>query len=168
MQPMFHCQAREKTVIRLTLNGKKVSAPADPRMQLADFLREVLGHWGTHVGCEHGICGACTVLVDGQAVRSCLMFAVQAESSEVRTVESLARPDGSLSPLQSAFARHHAVQCGFCTPGILMSAVQFLAETPAPSAEDVREMLSGHLCRCTGYQAIINAILDAAQTVRDS
>jgi 2-furoyl-CoA dehydrogenase 2Fe-2S iron sulfur subunit len=167
MQPMFHCEAREKIDIRLTVNGREISSSAHPRMQLADFLRDVLGLWGTHIGCEHGICGACTVLIDGRAVRSCMMFAVQVDRCEVRTVESLAGPNGSLSPLQSAFARHHALQCGFCTPGILMSAVQFLAEAPAPSAEDVRDMLSGHLCRCTGYYAIIDAILDAAQAMRD-
>jgi 2-furoyl-CoA dehydrogenase 2Fe-2S iron sulfur subunit len=168
MQPAWRCEAGEKIAIRLTLNGKAVSTVAEPRMQLADLLRDVLGAFGTHVGCEHGLCGACTVLLDGRAVRSCMIFAPQVDGCEVRTVEGLARPNGALSELQSAFARHHAAQCGFCTPGILMSAVQFLAEVPVPSADDVRDMLSGHLCRCTGYQGIVDAILDAAQTMPPS
>ncbi len=156
--------AGEKMLITLTLNGKRRSGRAEPRMQLADFLRDTLGATGTHVGCEHGICGACTILVDGRAVRSCMLYAVQAEGCDVRTIEGLAG-NGQLSPLQAAFARHHALQCGFCTAGILMSAAQLLAETPQPSAADVAGMLSGHICRCTSYQPIIDAILDAAGVV---
>jgi 2-furoyl-CoA dehydrogenase 2Fe-2S iron sulfur subunit len=152
----------QKTRIALTLNGRKLAADAEPRMLLSDFLRHGLGATGTHVGCEHGVCGACTVLIDGAAVRSCLTLAVQAEGREVRTVESLAAPDGALNPLQAAFRDHHALQCGFCTPGILMSFTDFLARTPHPSEAEIREVLSGHLCRCTGYANIVEAIKQAA------
>jgi 2-furoyl-CoA dehydrogenase 2Fe-2S iron sulfur subunit len=147
--------------IRFTLNGRPVEGEAEPRMQLADFLRHVVGARGTHVGCEHGICGACTVLVNDQPTRSCLMFAVQADGADVRTVEGLAE-DGKLNGLQQAFHWHHALQCGFCTPGILMSATGFLREFPNPTEAQVRDMLSGHICRCTGYQGIVDAILDVA------
>lgn len=152
--------------VRLTVNGKDVSGLAPPRMLLSDFLRHGLGFTGTHVGCEHGICGACTVRVDGEPVRSCLMLAVQAEGRRVHTVEGLAQADGRLSVLQQAFARHHALQCGFCTAGILMSAAAWLERNPDPDEQQVRELLSGNLCRCTGYTPIIAAILDAAALLR--
>ncbi|MBS0327182.1 MAG: (2Fe-2S)-binding protein [Proteobacteria bacterium] len=135
-------------------------------MLLSDFLRHVLGATGVHVGCEHGVCGACTVIVDGVAQRSCLALAVAADGRDVRTVHGLARDD-VLSDLQQAFRRHHALQCGFCTPGILMSATDFLARNPAPTEQAVREMLSGHLCRCTGYTGIVAAILDVAALRRE-
>jgi 2-furoyl-CoA dehydrogenase 2Fe-2S iron sulfur subunit len=153
----------QKTRIALTLNGRKLAADAEPRMLLSDFLRHGLGATGTHVGCEHGVCGACTVLIDDVATRSCLTLAVQAEGREVRTVESLAAPDGALNPLQAAFRDHHALQCGFCTPGILMSFTDFLARNPHPGEAEIREVLSGHLCRCTGYANIVAAIKDAAK-----
>jgi 2-furoyl-CoA dehydrogenase 2Fe-2S iron sulfur subunit len=152
----------ERVRIGLTLNGRKLAAEAEPRLLLSDFLRHSLGATGTHVGCEHGICGSCTVLIDGVAVRSCLTLAVQAEGRDVRTVESLAAPDGTLNALQQAFANNHALQCGFCTPGILMSFTDYLKRNPHPSAADIREVLSGHLCRCTGYAGIVAAIEEAA------
>ena len=152
----------QRARIRLTLNGRALSAEAEPRMLLSDFLRHSLGATGTHVGCEHGVCGCCTVLIDGAAVRSCLTLAVQAEGRDVRTVESLAAPDGTLNPLQQAFQNHHALQCGFCTPGILMSFTDYLKRNPQPSEADIREVLSGHLCRCTGYAGIVSALLEAA------
>ncbi len=155
-------KAAERHRVSLTLNGRAVAGEAEPRMLLSDFLRHGLGATGTHVGCEHGVCGACTVQVDGLAMRSCLMLAVQVEGRRVDTVESLAGEDGALDALQRAFRRHHALQCGFCTPGILMSLGDWLARTPNPSEEQVREMLSGHLCRCTGYAGIVRAALDAA------
>jgi len=151
--------------VRLTVNEKKRTGTAEPRTQLADFLRHELKLYGTHVGCEHGVCGACTVLVDGRAVRSCVQLAVECEGAVVRTVEGLA-PGGTLNVLQSAFNRHHALQCGFCTPGILMSATQFLAANPDPSEGEVKDMLSGHICRCTGYYPIVAAIIDAARELR--
>jgi 2-furoyl-CoA dehydrogenase 2Fe-2S iron sulfur subunit len=152
----------ERPRIALTLNGRKLAADAEPRMLLSDFLRQGLGATGTHVGCEHGICGACTVLIDGVATRSCLTLAVQAEGREVRTVESLAAADGKLNALQQAFRNNHALQCGFCTPGILMSFTDFLARNSHPSEAEIREVLSGHLCRCTGYAGIVAAIKEAA------
>jgi len=148
--------------ITLTLNGRKMSGEAEPRMLLCDFIRYVLGATGTHVGCEHGICGCCTVLLDGIAIRSCLTLAVQAEGRTLRTVESLACADGTLNALQRAFQKHHALQCGFCTPGILMSFTDYLARNPRPSEADVVDVLSGHLCRCTGYTGIVAAVLEAA------
>lgn len=149
--------------ITLTLNGVQRTAPAESRTLLSDFLRHQLGATGTHVGCEHGICGACTVKVDGVAMRSCMQLAVQAEGRKVDTVEGLNRdnPD-ALGDLQQAFQRHHALQCGFCTAGILMSCSHFLEQVPAPTEQQVRDMLSGHLCRCTGYTNIVNAVLDVA------
>lgn len=153
----------ERTSIRLTLNGRKVTGEAEPRMLLSDFLRHVLGATGTHVGCEHGVCGCCTVLIDGTAVRSCLTLAVQAEGRAVATIESLAAPDGALNALQQAFQNNHALQCGFCTPGILMSFTDFLERNPKPSEAEVVEVLSGHLCRCTGYAGIVSAVLEAAR-----
>ena len=152
----------ERARLRLTLNGRKMSGEAEPRMLLSDFLRHVLGATGTHVGCEHGVCGCCTVLLDGTAVRSCLTLAVQAEGRAVTTVESLAGADGTLSLLQQAFQNNHALQCGFCTPGILMSFTDFLERNPNPSEAEVVEVLSGHLCRCTGYAGIVSAVLEAA------
>jgi len=144
--------------VALTLNGRRLAAAAESRTLLSDFLRHGLGATGTHVGCEHGICGACTVLLDGVAVRSCLMLAVQAEGREVRTVESLSGPDGALNPLQAAFRANHALQCGFCTPGILMAFTDYLSRNPHPSLAEIREVLSGHLCRCTGYAGIVKAV----------
>ena len=148
--------------VRLTVNGRPISGLAEPRMLLSDFLRHTLGFTGTHVGCEHGICGSCTVQVDSEPARSCLMLAVQAEGCRVDTVEGLGDADGRMGVLQDAFARHHALQCGFCTPGILMSLSAWLVYNPDPDEQAVREMLSGHLCRCTGYTPIVNAALDAA------
>jgi carbon-monoxide dehydrogenase small subunit len=147
--------------IRVVVNGEERRADVEPRRLLADFLREDLGLTGTHLGCEHGVCGACTVLLDGEPVRSCLCLAVQADGRRVRTVEGLAPPGGPLHPLQEAFRRHHAVQCGFCTPGILVGMAHFLATHPHPDEEAVREELSGYLCRCTGYQNIVRAVLAA-------
>jgi len=151
----------EHARVSLTLNGRKTSGHAEPRMLLSDFLRHVLGATGTHVGCEHGVCGCCTVLIDGTAVRSCLTLAIQVEGREVTTVEALAGPDGKLSPLQQAFQNNHALQCGFCTPGILMSFTDFLARHPHPSEAEIVDVLSGHLCRCTGYAGIVSAVLEA-------
>jgi 2-furoyl-CoA dehydrogenase 2Fe-2S iron sulfur subunit len=146
--------------IQLEVNGRSVREPVEPRLLLTDFLRHRLGLTGTHVGCEHGICGACTVLLDGVAVRGCCLLAVQADGSSVSTVESLAEENG-LSPLQAAFRRHHALQCGFCTPGILMAATDLLSRGE-PSREEIVDMLSGHICRCTGYVPIVDAIEEVA------
>jgi 2-furoyl-CoA dehydrogenase 2Fe-2S iron sulfur subunit len=151
-----------KVRIGLTLNGRKVSAETEPRMLLSDFLRQSLGATGTHVGCEHGVCGCCTVQIDGAAVRSCLTLAMQAEGREVRTVESLASADGKLNTLQQAFQNHHALQCGFCTPGILMSFTDYLSRNPKPTEDGLRDVLSGHICRCTGYAGIMAALKEAA------
>jgi len=148
--------------IEITVNGRPRRATVEPRLTLADFLRERLQLTGTHLGCEHGACGACTVLVDGEPTRACLMFAVQADGCRVETVEGLADGDGRLHPLQEAFRTRHALQCGFCTPGILMTLVAYLELHPAPSETEVREALSGNLCRCTGYQHIVQAALDVA------
>jgi 2-furoyl-CoA dehydrogenase 2Fe-2S iron sulfur subunit len=156
--------AGEKAMIQFTLNGRSVSVVVEPRMQVADLLRHVLHHYGTHVGCEHGVCGACTVLIDGRAVRSCLLFAAQLDGTSVVTVEGLAAEGGELNDLQQSFRRHHALQCGFCTPGILASATQFLKENADPTEHQVRDMLSGHLCRCTGYAGIVEAILATARS----
>jgi 2-furoyl-CoA dehydrogenase 2Fe-2S iron sulfur subunit len=152
----------ERAKVSLTLNGRKLSGEAEPRLLLSDFLRHVLGATGTHVGCEHGVCGCCTVLIDGTAVRSCLTLAVQAEGRVVTTVESLADGNGKLNVLQQAFQNNHALQCGFCTPGILMSFTDFLRRNPDPSEAEVVDVLSGHLCRCTGYAGIVAAVLEAA------
>ena len=152
----------QKVRISLTLNGRKLSAETEPRMLLSDFLRHSLGATGTHVGCEHGVCGCCTVQIDGTAVRSCLTLAMQAEGRDVKTVELLAGPGGKLNKLQQAFQNHHALQCGFCTPGILMSFTDFLARNPKPTEEELREVLSGHICRCTGYAGIMAALKEAA------
>src|SRR3974377_2227826 len=152
----------ERVRIALVLNGRKVSADAEPRMLLSDFIRYVLGATGTHVGCEHGVCGCCTVLLDGAGVAPFLTLAVQAEGRTVATVESLAGPNATLNALQQAFRNNHALQCGFCTPGILMSFTDFLARNPNPSESEVVDVLSGHLCRCTGYAGIVAAVLEAA------
>jgi 2-furoyl-CoA dehydrogenase 2Fe-2S iron sulfur subunit len=159
---MTRLKAGERHPIRFKLNGASTHGEAEPRMLLTDFLRHRIGATGTHVGCEHGVCGACTVTVDGMLARACLTLAVQIEGCEVRTVEGLAPAPGRLGILQEAFKRHHALQCGFCTAGILMSLDHFLRERPKPTEDDIRDLLSGHLCRCTGYTPIIRAALDAA------
>ena len=146
--------------VQFEVNGKSVSIEVEPRTTLADCLRHQLRLTGTHVGCEHGVCGACTVIVDGEAVRACLMLAVQAEGRKVVTVEGLSSDEG-LSPLQAAFRKHHALQCGFCTPGMITTAHAFLTEEPNADAERVREVLSGNICRCTGYVPIVEAVLEA-------
>ena len=156
----------ETRAIAVTVNGVRYEREVEVRLTLADFLRHRLGLTGTHVGCEHGVCGACTVLCDGISVRACLMLAVQAHGHEIVTVEGLAPDAQSLHPLQQALSSHHGLQCGFCTPGILMTLVEFLRENPAPTEEQVRVALSGNLCRCTGYQGIVAAALDAAQRLR--
>ena len=153
--------------ITLNINGHAHSVTVEARRTLADVIREDCGSTGTHLGCEHGVCGACTVIVDSAPVRSCLMFAVQADGAEIRTVEGLA--DGeSLHPLQRAFISHHALQCGFCTPGFLMVATELLAENPSPTDAEIRTGLAGNLCRCTGYVNIVRAVRDAAQRLRES
>jgi aerobic carbon-monoxide dehydrogenase small subunit len=157
-----------KQVIKLTVNGRTYERLVEVRMTLADFIRQELDLTGTHLGCEHGVCGAYTILMNGEAVRSCLMLAVQAGGAELRTVESLAEGD-ELHPLQRAFQDRHALQCGFCTPGFLMTALAFLNDNPMPTREDVRDAISGNICRCTGYQPIIDAILQAcSQSQRKS
>lgn len=143
--------------IRVTVNGREYQRTVEPRLLLADFLRHELNLSGTHVGCEHGICGACTILFDGEPMRSCLLFAVQADGHEIRTVESLGTPE-QLHPLQEAFNEKHALQCGFCTPGFLMSLVPFVESHPQPSEEEIREAIDGNICRCTGYENIIAAV----------
>ena len=158
-------EASDPRLISLNVDGKQHSAVAEPRVTLVDFLRHSLRLAGTRVGCEHGVCGACTVLVDGSAVRSCLMLAVQAENKNIHTIESLAAGH-ALHPLQTAFTRHHALQCGYCTSGMLLTLVEFLRDVPDPTEEEVREAISGNLCRCTGYQNIVKATLDAAAELR--
>jgi carbon-monoxide dehydrogenase small subunit len=149
--------AARRFAIRVTVNGAQHDASVEPRLSLVDFLRHGLRLTGTHVGCEHGVCGACTVLLDGLAVRSCLLFAAQADGCEVTTVEGLA-PPGEMTPLQQAFHEHHALQCGFCTPGMLLSAMALLGTNPSPSETEIREGLSGNLCMCTGYVNIVRAV----------
>ena len=156
-----------KARVTLTLNGRKTSGEAESRLLLTDFLRHEIGLTGTHVGCEHGVCGCCTVLIDGAAARSCLTLAHAVDGRSVETVESLAGPDGKLNPLQSALRDHHALQCGFCTPGILMSFTDFLRRKPDPTIDEVKEVLGGHICRCTGYQGLIDAVMDAAGRIRE-
>jgi carbon-monoxide dehydrogenase small subunit len=148
--------------VKLAVNGREYEAPAEVRKTLADFLRDELDLTGTHLGCEHGVCGACTILFNGEAVRSCLMLAVQADGANLTTVEGLAQGD-DLHPLQQAFQDNHALQCGFCTPGMLMTAVAFLRDTPSPTEAQVREGISGNICRCTGYAPIIEAILQTSR-----
>jgi aerobic carbon-monoxide dehydrogenase small subunit len=152
--------------IEVIVNGESRVANVETRASLGDFLRHGLGLTGTHMGCEHGVCGACTVMVDGEAVRSCLMLAVQANGHEVTTVEGLASADGSMHPLQEAFWKHHGLQCGFCTPGMLTSLTAFLRDNPDPSERDIREAISGNICRCTGYQGIVDAALEVAKTMQ--
>jgi carbon-monoxide dehydrogenase small subunit len=155
----------DRLKVSLTVNGGQVEREVEPRTLLSDFLRHDLGLTGTHVGCEHGVCGACTVLFDGQPIRSCLQFAVQASGHEVRTIESLGTPE-SLHPLQEAFWEAHGLQCGFCTAGFLMSLVPFLEDNPSPDEQAIREAISGNLCRCTGYQHIVDAVALAAKKMR--
>jgi carbon-monoxide dehydrogenase small subunit len=152
--------------ITVKVNGKSYRRRVESRRLLSDFLRHELGLAGTHVGCEHGVCGACTILFDGEPIRACLMLAVQANQHELRTIEGLAAQDGSYHPLQQAMHDHHGLQCGYCTPGILMTMAAFLDDHPQPSEDEVREALSGNLCRCTGYQNIVDAVLAAALRMR--
>ncbi len=159
-------KARQRHEITLTLNGRPASGYAEPRMLLSDFLRQELGATGTHVGCEHGVCGACTVRIDGKAMRSCLTLAVQADGRRVDTVEGLAGEGNRLSVLQEAFRRHHALQCGYCTAGILMSLAHYLEINPQASEEQLRQVIGGHLCRCTGYTPIVEAAVEAAEMLR--
>ena len=149
--------------ISITVNGEKRTGHVEARKTLADWLREDCGLTGTHLGCEHGVCGACTVTIDGDAVRSCLVFAVQADGAEVTTIEGIGGSDGTLSPVQEAFRQCHGLQCGFCTPGFVVSVTSFLEQNPNPSEEEIREGLSGNLCRCTGYQNIVKAVQMAAE-----
>ena len=155
-----------ETAVRIIVNGQAREATIEPRLTLADFLREKCHLTGTHLGCEHGVCGACTVLVDGAAARSCLMLAVQAEGAEITTIEGIGGPDGALSDVQEAFREAHGLQCGFCTPGFVVSVTAFLRDHPQPTDREIREALSGNLCRCTGYQGIINAVRLAADRSR--
>src|SRR5215475_13181919 len=164
---MSRLSADARHRVRFEVNGRAVEADAEPRMLLTDFLRYELGASGTHVGCEHGVCGACTVQIDGAPARACLTLAVQVDGAKIRTVEGLAPAPGRLSILQEAFRRHHALQCGFCTAGILMSLDWYLLHTPDSSEDALREFLSGHICRCTGYVPIVAAALDAAKRLRE-
>ena len=150
--------------VSFMLNGEMVSGHAEPRMLLTDFLTHKIGITSCHVGCEHGVCGACTLLIDGEIARACLTLAVQADGCTIETAESLADENGELSDLQKAFRKHHALQCGYCTPGILMSLTAFLKENPHPTEDEVRDMLSGHLCRCTGYVGMVKAVLDYCES----
>ena len=165
---MARLSADQRHLVRLTVNGRQVEAHAEPRLLLSDFLRHELGLTGTHVGCEHGVCGACTIDINGAPARACLVLAVQADGAVIRTVEGLAPAPGRLGVLQDAFRRHHALQCGFCTPGILMSLDLFLRDHADPSEDALREFLGGHLCRCTGYVPIVAAALDAAARLREA
>lgn len=149
--------------VQMQVNGKVVSGKVESRTHLGDFLRQSAGLTGTHLGCEHGVCGACTVIVDGDAVRSCLMLAVQADNCEVTTIEGIAEADGTLHPLQEAFRNNHALQCGFCTAGMITSLHAFLSENPNRSETEIREAISGNICRCTGYQGIVSAAMEAAE-----
>jgi carbon-monoxide dehydrogenase small subunit len=155
----------ERKAIRLQVNGSPIDEMVEPRLLLADFLRERLRLTGTHLGCEHGVCGACTILLDGDSVRSCLLFAVQADGREIRTVEGLGNPK-EMHPIQQAFREHHGLQCGYCTPGMMLTAVDLIEKYPLESEQEVREGLSGNLCRCTGYQNIVSAVKAAATVLR--
>lgn len=150
--------------VRLVVNGEEHEGTVEPRTTLADFLRESCRLTGTHLGCEHGVCGACTVLVDGEAVRSCLLFAIQAQGTEITTIEGIGGPGNELTPLQQAFQEAHGLQCGFCTPGFIVSMTAFLRDNPTPTDQEIREGLSGNLCRCTGYQGIIQAVRIASRS----
>jgi carbon-monoxide dehydrogenase small subunit len=154
--------------ITLTVNGREMSGHAEARLTLVDFLRDVLGQTGTHIGCEHGVCGACSVVMDGKPVRSCLMFAVMADGHEITTVEGLEGPNGELSPLQDAFWENHAMQCGYCTPGMLIATHTLLQENPEPDEAEIREAIGGNLCRCTGYQQIVEAVQMAAKKLQEA
>lgn len=156
----------DRRAIAITVNGVRHQRDVETRMHLGDFLRQELGLTGTHLGCEHGVCGACTLIVDGEPVRSCLMLAVQADGATVRTIEGIAGPDGSLHPVQEAMWESHGLQCGFCTPGIITTLVAYLDKEPNPTETEVREVLSGNICRCTGYQFIVDAALTAARRMR--
>ena len=153
--------------IKLTVNGRAYEREVETRMTLADFLRHELDLTGTHIGCEHGVCGVCTVLINGLSVRACLMLAVQVHGKAITTVEGLANPDGTLNGLQQAFREHHALQCGFCTPGMLTTLTEFLAHNSDPSEAEIRLAISGNICRCTGYQSIVAATLHAAKALRE-
>lgn len=155
-------EADQKVEIRVRVNGEERVGRAEPRKLLVDFIREDLGLTGTHVGCEHGVCGACTIFLDGETVRSCLVFAVQADGAEIETIEGLGRPD-DLHPIQRAFWEHHGLQCGFCTPGMVLAAKELLRENPHPTEEEIREAIAGNLCRCTGYVFIVESIKAAAE-----
>jgi 2-furoyl-CoA dehydrogenase 2Fe-2S iron sulfur subunit len=159
---MSRMPSSQRHPVQFTLNGKPCGGEAEPRLLLTDFLRHQIGATGTHVGCEHGVCGACTVEIDGQLARACLTLAVQADGCAVRTVEGLAPAPDRLGILQAAFKRNHALQCGFCTAGILISLDHFLRENPRPNEQDIRDLLTGHLCRCTGYTPIVRAAMEAA------
>ena len=156
----------EKRTITLTVNGARYTKEVEVRITLADFIRYELGLTGTHLGCEHGVCGACTILLDGRSARSCLMLAVQADGHEILTVEGIAPSPDKLHPLQEAFREDHGLQCGFCTPGMLTTLLEFLRDNPDPTEQEVRVAISGNLCRCTGYQGIVPAALDAAQRMK--
>lgn len=153
--------------ITVMVNEKEYTREVEPRLLLSDFLRHELGLTGTHVGCEHGVCGACTILFDGESMRSCLIFAVQADGHSIATVEGLAKDKDNLSPLQQSFWETHGLQCGYCTPGILMTLIPFLKQNPNPSEDEIRHALSGNLCRCTGYQHIVDAVKLAAEKMMD-
>ncbi len=157
----------ETRKLSVTVNGTPYDEVVEVRLTLADFLRQQLALTGTHLGCEHGVCGACTVLVDGRSARSCLMLAVQVNGREITTIEGIAPSGEELHPLQQALSDHHGLQCGFCTPGMLTTLVEFLRDNPAPSERQVQEALSGNLCRCTGYQGVVAAVLDAAKRLSD-
>ena len=156
--------------VTMTVNGERVEREVSPRMLLSDFIRHELGLTGTHVGCEHGVCGCCTVIIDGRAGRSCLAFAVQADGTDIRTIESVAADDGTLHPVQQAFRECHGLQCGYCTPGFVMSIVDYLEDNPEPdlSEDAIREVLSGNLCRCTGYKNIVAAFRRSAELMREA
>ena len=171
MEPWLNLKERKKGVpsreISLKLNGCEVTATVEPRLHLADFLRHTLGATGTHLGCEHGVCGACTVNVDGDAVRSCLMFAIQVDGKNVTTIEGIANPDKTLHPIQEAFRKHHGLQCGFCTPGMVITLEAFLKNHPNPTEPEIRKAISGNICRCTGYQPIVAAAMEAATNLKN-
>ena len=152
--------------ISLTLNGREISETVEPRLHLADFFRHTLGATGTHLGCEHGVCGACTVNVDGEAIRSCLMFAVQADGKNIITIEGISNTDDTLHPIQEAFRHHHGLQCGFCTSGMIITLDAFLKKHPNPTEVEIRSAISGNICRCTGYQSIVAAALEAAGNLK--
>ena len=155
-----------QVAITLKVNGRNQTTLAEPREILADVLRDRLGLTGTHLGCEHGVCGACTVLLDGEMVRSCLLFAVQAQGSEITTIEGL-EENGELHPMQKAFSEYHGLQCGFCTPGMILAGIDLLKRNPDPSAEEVRDDMGGNICRCTGYQKIVESVLGAAREMNE-